>query len=122
MGNGGPGNPYEPGRESRQDGIDSDDWGTETLEMERNDGKHGTDDGLPSEWDDEELVTGSQYFSDDELKAIEEGPREAEPLGQSDMEVLPPPGAGHGTARGFGLGLPIKSVRTDAARHPRRYR
>ena len=92
MGNGGPGNPYEPGRESRQDGIDSDDWGTETLEMERNDGKHGTDDGLPSEWDDEELVTGSQYFSDDELKAIEEGPREAEPLGQSDMEVLPPPG------------------------------
>lgn len=90
-GNGGPGKPGGSGRRSRRDAMDVDDWGTETLEMERNDGKDRPDDELAGEWDDAELVTASQYFSDDELQAIEEGSREAQPLDQADMEVLPPP-------------------------------
>jgi tetratricopeptide (TPR) repeat protein len=48
--------------------------------MDPKDGKQGNGDGMPVEWDDEELVTGSSYFSDDELHTIlEPSPDRPEP-------------------------------------------
>ena len=76
-GNRGPGDPEDPtGGPRRIDDV-SDGWGTETLVM--TDQAEPTADGEADDWEDEELVTASQYFSDDEIAAIEEAKPTAPP-------------------------------------------
>jgi tetratricopeptide (TPR) repeat protein len=58
--------------------------------MDRKDGNQGNGQDEPVEWEDEELVTASQYFSDDELQAIEDSSEE-EPAEQEFAPPLPPP-------------------------------
>ncbi len=90
-GNGGPRNPSDLGSGSNRRGSDPDDWGTETLEMVRKDGSdEEATDGVAVDWDDEELVTASQYFTDDALEAIEDSASDGQVLDHSDMAPPPP--------------------------------
>jgi tetratricopeptide (TPR) repeat protein len=56
--------------------------------MDPKDGKQGNGEGVPVEWVDDELVTGSQYFSDDDLIALEESSQEL--LEEKDAEAREP--------------------------------